>query len=89
LYDGWLSSNYHSLQLSLDRRLRADFLCGAYTFSKAIDYEDGEPGTGLLWNDPALFSRKSGGGWLSAGRLLRFAGIYELPFRQGDGWSLA
>src|SRR6267143_527428 len=41
MWDGYLSSNYHSLQTSLNKRFSKGLLIkGAYTYSKAIDMTD-------------------------------------------------
>ncbi|MFB3904966.1 MAG: hypothetical protein ACE15E_16060 [Acidobacteriota bacterium] len=86
LWNGWLSSNFHALQLAFNRRFTQGLaLRGAYTFSKTIDLTDGDPETGLLWNDPALLSRNRAEAGYSRPHMLQLAGICELPFGKGEG----
>ena len=41
MWDGYLSSNYNSLQVAVNRSFAKGLMVkGAYTYSKAIDYTD-------------------------------------------------
>ncbi len=85
-WDGWLSSNYHSLQVAVNRRFsNGFFLKGAYTYSRAINMTDDEGWAGLGWNDPALISRNRAQAGYNRPHVLQLAAMYELPWGQGPG----
>jgi hypothetical protein len=85
-WDGWLSSNYHSLQIAVNRRFTDGlFVKGAYTWSKAINMADDEGWAGLDWDDPLLISRNRAEAGYNRPHMLQLATVYELPFgRDGD-----
>ncbi len=78
-----LSSNYHSLQVKLDRRFSNGFaLTTAYTYGKAINFADdnGSIDTDSQWwrdRGPAAFDRKHT--WVQSF-------IYQLPFGPNKRW---
>ena len=85
-WDGWLSSNYHSLQVAVNRRFTNGFyLKGAYTYSRAINMTDDDGWAGLNWNDPALISRNRAQAGYNRTHVLQLAALYELPWGQGPG----
>ncbi|MFQ5740536.1 MAG: TonB-dependent receptor domain-containing protein [Acidobacteriota bacterium] len=88
-WDGWLSSNYHSLQVSVNRRFTNGlFVKGAYTYSRAINMTDDEGWAGLNWNDPALLGRNRAQAGYNRPHVLQLATVYELPFgRGGSGFG--
>jgi hypothetical protein len=77
-WGGYLSSNYHSLQTSVNKHLSSGlFVKGAYTWSKAIDFADDDGWVtpqrmyGFQWNRaPAGYDRT---------HVFQLASIYELP----------
>ena len=53
MWDGYLSSNYHSLQAAFHKQLSKGLLLkGSYTWSKAIDMTDDDGWAGVGWNSP-------------------------------------
>ncbi len=86
-WDGWLSSNYHSLQVAVNRRfVNGLFVKGAYTYSRAINMTDDDGWAGVMWNDPALISRNRAEAGYSRPHVFQMATIYDLPFgRDGNG----
>jgi hypothetical protein len=97
-WDGWLSSNYHSLQVAVNRRFTGGlFVKGAYTYSKAINMTDDDGWAGVSWNDPAVIRRSRAQAGYNRPQMLQVAMVYELPFgKQGStftdhlvrGWQL-
>ncbi|MGH9340543.1 MAG: TonB-dependent receptor domain-containing protein [Acidobacteriota bacterium] len=88
-WDGWLSANYHSLQVAINRRFTDGlFVKGAYTYSKAISMTDEDGWGGLLWNDPAILDRNRAQAGYNIPHMLQLATVYELPFgRSGDSFA--
>jgi hypothetical protein len=88
-WDGWLSSNYHALQMAVNRRFSAGlFLKGAYTYSRAINMTDDDGWAGVSWNDPALLFRNRAEAGYNRPHMFQLASVYELPFgRGGDGFA--
>lgn len=85
-WDGWLSMNYHSLQVALNRRFtRGLFVKGAYTFSRAINMTDDEGWAGVGWNDPALIGRNRSQAGFNIPHIFQLGMVYELPFGKGGG----
>ena len=82
-WDGWLSANYHSLQIAINRRfVNGLFIKGAYTFSKAINRTDDDGWAGLSWNDPGLISRNRANAGYNRPHVFQWATLYQLPFGQ-------
>jgi len=84
LLDGFLSSNYHSLQTSINRSFTGGlFMKGSYTYSKAMNRVD-DDGTGtLLWNWSGAMDRNYGPAGYDRTHMLQMAWAYELPFGKG------
>src|SRR5437016_13874504 len=58
LWQGFLSANYHSLQISVNRQFTNGLMVkGAYTYSRAIDFTDDDGWAALVWNDPNVIRR--------------------------------
>src|SRR5260370_42258666 len=58
MWDGYLNSNYHSLQGSVKRSFAKGLMVqGAYTFSKSIDLADDDGSVSLAWNWASIFRR--------------------------------
>ena len=79
--DGWLSSHYHSLQLSLNRHFAAGLMVKiSYTWSKAIDWADDDGRTGLLFNWTPMLPRNEAVAGFDVPQNFEAAWVYELPF---------
>lgn len=79
--DGWLSSHYNSLQVSINRRLSSGLLLkGAYTHSKAIDMADDDGRVGLLFNYAPEIARNESLAGFDIPNNFQIGGFYELPF---------
>jgi len=92
LLDGLVNSSYHSLQTALNRRFSNGLLLkGAYTFSKAINMQDGSGsdagGTTLGWNHPSVFYRNRAVAGYNRTHNLQMSWVYELPFGPGKRWA--
>lgn len=97
-WNGYLSMNYHSLQVAINRRFKDGlFVKGAYTYSHAINMTDDEGWAGVGWNDPALFHRNRAQAGFNRPHILQLATVYELPFARNlsgvarhllDGWQV-
>jgi hypothetical protein len=79
--DGWLSSHYHSLQVTANRRLASGLLLkAAYTYSKAIDMADDDGRTGLLFNWTPMLPRNEAPAGFDIRHNVQAGGVWELPF---------
>jgi hypothetical protein len=88
MWDGWLSSNYHSLQLSLNRQFSNGLLLkGAYTWSKAINMADDNGWVGVNWNSPEVIYRNRARAGYDRRHVFQMAYVYELPFGKGKKWA--
>ncbi|HRV08449.1 MAG TPA: TonB-dependent receptor, partial [Acidobacteriota bacterium] len=85
-FNGWLSANYHSLQIAINRRfVDGLFVKGAYTWGRAINMADDEGWQGVSWNDPALIYRNRAQAGYNRPHILQLATIYEIPWgKEGD-----
>ena len=80
-WNGYLSANYHALQVSFNRRATQGLsFKGAYTYSKAINWtdEDGWTGT-IMYNWPGVFSRNRAIAGYDIPHMLQMGFVYELP----------
>jgi hypothetical protein len=84
-----LGNNYYdSLQAKLTRRFAGASQIGvAYTFSKAIDYEDNEEINFLLWPYPAYINRNKALAGFDRTHNFEAYGLYELPFGRGKRYA--
>jgi Carboxypeptidase regulatory-like domain/TonB dependent receptor len=84
LFDGFLSANYHALQVAINRRYSNGlFIKGAYTWSKAINMTD-DTGTATLdYNSPSAISRNRALSGYDIPHNLQLGASYELPFGKG------
>jgi hypothetical protein len=88
LFDGFLSSNYHALQVSLDKRFSKGLLVkGAYTWSKAMDMTDDDGWATLKWNWGPVFNRNYAPAGYDRTHIFQMAWVYELPFGHGKQWA--
>src|SRR5713226_6155394 len=87
LWQGFLSANYHSLQVSANRQFSHGLMVkGAYTYSKAIDWTDDDGWAGLAWNDPNILRRNRAQAGYNTPHIFQLAYIYELPLGKGKPW---
>ena len=88
MYDGWLSANYHSLQVSLNRSMRKGLMLkGAYTYSKAINMTDEGQWGSVGWNwEPTIYRNRARAGY-DRTQMLVAAVVYELPFGKGKAFA--
>jgi hypothetical protein len=84
MWDGYLSSHYHALQVAVNRRFSKGLLVkGAYTWSKAIDMTDDDGWASVTWNAPQLFSRNRAVAGFDRTQVFQIGWVYELPFGAG------
>ena len=87
-WQGFLSANYHSLQVSINRQFSHGLLVkGAYTYSKAIDSTDDDGWAGLTWNDPSILRRNRAQAGFNTPHIFQLAYVYELPFGRGKSFA--
>ncbi len=86
MWNGYLSSNYHSLQTSVRRQARNLMLQGAYTWSKAINYADDEGWQGTTWNWKPVFERNRAAAGYDRRHIFQMGYVYDLPFGTGQKW---
>jgi len=88
LWQGFLSANYHSLQVSASRQFSHGLMVkGAYTYSKAIDWTDDDGWANLAWNDPNIIRRNRAPAGFNVPHIFQLAYVYELPFGTGKSWA--
>ncbi len=84
MWDGYLSSEYSSLQVAVNRSLSKGLLVkAAYTYSKAIDYTDDDGWASVGWNWAPAFQRNRAAAGFDRTQVLQVGWIYELPFGRG------
>jgi len=83
-WNGFLSSNYHSLQTALNRSFSKGLLLkGAYTYSKAINMTDDDGWAGVGWNHLPVFSRNRAPAGYDRTHNFQMGWVYDLPFGKG------
>jgi len=88
LWQGYLSANYHALQLSINRQFSHGLMVkGAYTYSKAINLTDDDGWASLAWNDPSILRRNRARATYDTPHIFQMAYIYELPVGKGKQWA--
>src|SRR5882724_1213062 len=88
LFQGWLSANYHSLQVSINRQFSHGLMVkGAYTYSRAIDLTDDDGWASLTWNDPNVLRRNRAPAGFNTPHIFQLAYVYELPLGKGKQWA--
>ncbi|MCC6590300.1 MAG: TonB-dependent receptor [Bryobacterales bacterium] len=88
-WDGYLSANYHGLQVASNRRA-ADGLTVklAYTFSKSINYTDEDGWTGnLMYNWAPAFRLNRAQAGYNIPHNFQAGVVYELPFGKGKKFA--
>ena len=84
MWDGYLSSNYHSLQVSVRKSLSNGLMLqGAYTWSKAIDMTDDDGWAGVGWNWAPVFHRNRAPSGFDRTHVFQMGWVYELPMGKG------
>jgi hypothetical protein len=84
MWDGYLSSGYNSLQVSINKQLSHGLqVKGAYTYSHAIDYTDDDGWASVGWNWAPVFQRNRASSGFDRTHVLQMGWIYELPFGKG------
>ncbi|PYU08893.1 MAG: hypothetical protein DMG34_00770 [Acidobacteria bacterium] len=88
LFQGWLSANYHALQVSINRQFSHGLMIkGAYTYSRAIDLTDDDGWASLNWNDPSVLGRNRAPAGFNTPQIFQLAYVYELPLGKGKQWA--
>lgn len=93
MWDSWASSNYHSLQLSLNRQFSNGLMLkGAYTWSKAINMTDEAAWAAMSWNWEPMLDRNRARAGYDRTHMLVMGASYEFPFGPGkrmasEGWA--
>lgn len=88
MWDGYLSSNYHSLQSSVRKSLSKGLLLqGAYTWSKAINMTDDDGWAGVGWNWGPVFGRNRAAAGYDRTHVLQMGWVYELPIGKGKQFA--
>ena len=83
-WDGYLSSNYNSLQVAVNRSLSKGLLVkAAYTYSHSIDYTDDDGWASVGWNWAPVFQRNRATAGFDRTHVLQIGWIYELPLGKG------
>jgi hypothetical protein len=84
MWDGYLSSSYHSLQVAANKSFSKGMMVKmAYTFSKTIDYTDDDGWASTGWNWAPVFQRNRAVAGFDRAQVLQMAWVYELPFGKG------
>ena len=88
-------SNYHSLQVGLNRRFSHGVQSQlSYTWSKCLDNASGTYGLegGIPWSDPLNGSYDHGRCLFDRPQVFNLSGVYALPFKQNlltKGWQMS
>jgi len=83
-FDGWQSSNYHSLQTSLNKPFsKGFFVKAAYTFSKALNRQNDDGWDYVNWNYPSLMYKNYGPASFDRTHVFQLGFLAELPFGKG------
>jgi hypothetical protein len=87
MWDGYLSANYHSMQIAANKPLaRGILLKGAYTWSKAINMTDDDGWASVGWNWAPVFHRNRAPAGYDRTHVFQLGWVYELPFGKGKSW---
>jgi Carboxypeptidase regulatory-like domain len=84
MWDGYLSSNYNSLQVAVNKSFSKGLLIkAAYTYSKTIDYTDDDGWASVGWNWAPVFQRNRAAAGFDRTHVLQIGWVYELPLGKG------
>jgi hypothetical protein len=90
LWDGWLSSNYHGLQIALNRPFsKGIFVKAAYTWSRAMNWTDDQGWAGLFFNAKSELDRNYAQAGYNIPHIAQFAVMADLPFARNSNGFLA
>jgi hypothetical protein len=86
-FDGWQSSNYHSLQMALNKPFsKGFFLKAAYTYSKAMNRQGNDGWDGVDWNYASLMYKNYGPANWDRAHIFQLGFLADLPFgKNGSG----
>jgi len=88
-FDGWLASNYHSLQVALNKPFsKGLFLKGAYTWSKAMNRANDDGWDNTNWNHPSLLFKNYGPAGYDRTHIFQLGFVADLPFGKGGSGGL-
>src|SRR5207249_2050252 len=83
-WNGYLSANYHALQVAVNRRAGNGLLLkGSYTYSKAINWTDEDGWAGVMFNYQPVFERNRARAGYDIPHMLQLGFVYELPLGRG------
>jgi outer membrane receptor protein involved in Fe transport len=80
------STSYDSLQSKLTRRFGRSSFGVAWTWSKALDYEDNEELNALSYPYPTYWYKNHGLAGFDRASNLEIYGLLQLPFGKGEPW---
>ncbi|HZQ51898.1 MAG TPA: TonB-dependent receptor [Bryobacteraceae bacterium] len=84
MWDGYLSSEYNSLQVAVSRQFsKGLMLKGAYTWSHAIDYTDDDGWASVGWNWAPMFQRNRATAGFDRTHVFQLGWVYDLPVGKG------
>jgi hypothetical protein len=88
-YDGYASSNYHSLQMALNKPFsKGLFLKAAYTYSKAMNRQDEEGWANLSWASTEVLYKNYGPAGYDRTHIFQLGFLAELPFGKGGSGAV-
>jgi len=88
MWDGYLSSNYHALQVAVNRSFSKGLMVkAAYTFSKTIDYTDDDGWASVNYNWGPVFQRNRAVAGFDRTHVLQIGWLYELPMGKGRSFA--
>jgi len=88
MWDGYLSSNYHSLQTAFNKQFSHGLLIkGAYTWSKAIDFVDDDGWVTLSRNYGPQFNWNRAPAGYDRTHVFQGSYVWELPFGKGKSYA--
>ena len=89
MWDSYLDSDYHSLQLAINRSLSEGLMLkGAYTWSKAINMADDEGWAGVEWDHPDVFDRNRARAGYDRTHMFNMGFVYDLPFLRNNNTAI-
>ncbi|HEY2946201.1 MAG TPA: TonB-dependent receptor [Vicinamibacteria bacterium] len=89
MWDGWLSSHYHGLQVALNRPFtKGMFIKAAYTYSKAMNYNDDEGWATLTFNSPSAISKNYARAGYDQPHVFQLGFVADLPFGKNSTSAL-
>jgi hypothetical protein len=83
-YEPFGSTKYNALQTRLKKRIGASLIGVSYTFSKALNIDNGDNGDGTLWRGyPMSYTLNKGLAGFDRTHILQIYHVYQLPFGKG------